>query len=224
MAKYSWRRFLKQWSEVILSTDLRQVFPPEVSEAGWIGDVGAREAEITRVEARLRCKLPPSYRQFLKITNGWPMLIPFLGKLLPVQQVERLSAHHAGLIEDWRLGEGFLGYTDQVLDEAYFVYGESQDPSSMSSQYLPDTLAISDLNKQDNSIYLLNPEVVTPEGEWEAWFLAAWLPGAMRYRSFWDLMQAEYLRCGEVLETERDWTSEFLQVASQRLQPRQPRL
>jgi hypothetical protein len=41
-------------------------------------------------------------------------------------------------------------------------------------------------------VYLLNPCVVTEDGEWEAWYLAHWLPGAVRYRSFWDLMNDEY--------------------------------
>ncbi|MER6977287.1 hypothetical protein [Streptomyces carpinensis] len=41
-------------------------------------------------------------------------------------------------------------------------------------------------------VYLLNPCVVTSDGEWEAWYLAHWLPGAVRYRSFWDLMNDEY--------------------------------
>jgi hypothetical protein len=33
--------------------------------------------------------------------------------------------------------------------------------------------------------------VVTPDGEWEAWFFANWLPGANRYRSFWEMLQTE---------------------------------
>src|SRR5262249_28866812 len=33
---------------------------------------------------------------------------------------------------------------------------------------------------------LLNPMVVWPDGEWEAWFFANWLPGAARYPSFAD--------------------------------------
>ncbi len=43
-----------------------------------------------------------------------------------------------------------------------------------------------------SAIYLLNPQVVTEEGEWEAWFFANWLPGAARYRSFQEMMEAEY--------------------------------
>ncbi|MEU6252536.1 hypothetical protein [Streptomyces sp. NPDC047043] len=41
-------------------------------------------------------------------------------------------------------------------------------------------------------VSLLNPCVITPDGEWEAWYLAHWLPGAVRYRSFRALMNDEY--------------------------------
>jgi hypothetical protein len=33
--------------------------------------------------------------------------------------------------------------------------------------------------------------VVFADGEWEAWFFANWLPGASRYRSFAEMMEAE---------------------------------
>ena len=44
----------------------------------------------------------------------------------------------------------------------------------------------------DSAVYLLNPEVRTQSGEWEAWFFATWSPGAHRHRSFWEMMQKEY--------------------------------
>ncbi|MEU5344685.1 hypothetical protein AB0H18_28305 [Streptomyces sp. NPDC020766] len=34
--------------------------------------------------------------------------------------------------------------------------------------------------------------MVTPDGEREGWYLAHWLPGAVRFRSCWDLMNDEY--------------------------------
>ncbi len=34
--------------------------------------------------------------------------------------------------------------------------------------------------------------VVSPDGECEAWIFANCLPGANRYRSFWEMMQAEH--------------------------------
>jgi hypothetical protein len=40
-------------------------------------------------------------------------------------------------------------------------------------------------------MYLLNPEVVGADGEWEAFFFAHWVPGVRRFPSFWALMLAE---------------------------------
>lgn len=39
--------------------------------AGWLGEPGATDAEITVAEQRLGMRLPPSYRAFLKQTNGF---------------------------------------------------------------------------------------------------------------------------------------------------------
>jgi hypothetical protein len=44
----------------------------------------------------------------------------------------------------------------------------------------------------DSAVYLLNPQVVSEDGEWDAWFFANWLPGATRYRSFAEMILKEY--------------------------------
>jgi HEAT repeat protein len=62
-------------------------------------------------------------------------------------------------------------------------------------------LEVSDVG--DSAIILLNPQVVTPEGEWEAWFFANWIPGAYRYRSFWELMQGQYEQVLHMLREQR---------------------
>jgi hypothetical protein len=77
---------------------------------------------------------------------------------------------------------------EPVLDADYFRYDESQDPAQLRVEYLPSTLEIGSTDDED--FLLLNPEVVAADGEWESLFLASWLPGAQRYRSFADAMQA----------------------------------
>ena len=77
-----------------------------------------------------------------------------------------------------------------IRDAEYFVYGEAQDCRTLRVGYLQTALEIS--SKGDAAIYLLNPQVLTPEGEWEAWFFCDWLPGADLYGSFLEMMQAEY--------------------------------
>ena len=61
----------------------------------------------------------------------------------------------------------------------------------MREEYLRTALQVGD-DPVGDGVVLLNPRVVTPEGEWEAWFHAAWIPGAHRYRTFAGLMRAEY--------------------------------
>jgi len=56
-------------------------------------------------------------------------------------------------------------------------------------KHLAHTLCISEVG--DSAVLLLNPMVVWPDGEWEAWLFANWLPGATRYRSFADWMTHE---------------------------------
>ena len=88
-------------------------------------------------------------------------------------------------------------------DEEYLVYDQTQDPARFRVEYLESALEVSDIG--DSAIYLLNPKVVTPNGEWEAWLFANWLPGASRHRSFAELMQAEYQSFHERDDVSRFW-------------------
>ncbi|MEU4406410.1 SMI1/KNR4 family protein [Streptosporangium sp. NPDC023963] len=154
----------------------------EVSSQNWLGSPGVAEPEIVRHEQRLGARLPPSYREFLQVTNGWDKDGIACGQLLPLAEIgwlRDLDPHLAGM---WSSPDEKLL---SVPDEDYFVYGEGQDTVHLRAEYLPDTLQI---GEYDDGTYLLNPHIKTPDGEWEAWYLAPWLPGAMRFRSFWDLM------------------------------------
>ena len=48
---------------------------------------------------------------------------------------------------------------------------------------------------EDGYVYLLNPKIIDSRNEWEAWDFGTKLPGAYRYRSFWEMMQEVYQRC-----------------------------
>lgn len=221
MEKYDWKAFLKLWSEEILASELAGAFPDEVRGLGWLGYPGAAESEIIHAEERLSRELPPSYRSFLQVTNGWRMVSPLLGRLWSVEEVEWLRLRRRGLVESWRMGEALSRPVQPVGDEDYFVYGESQDSVMFRSEYLESALEISDLDPAQDAIYLLNPEVMTEDGEWEAWFFASWLPGTIRYRSYWEMMQAEYDRYKED-DLDEGITQEYLQYVSKRLKPGDP--
>jgi hypothetical protein len=199
MSSFDWESFLKRWSQEILESigSDREKLPPEVIESQWLGYPGATEEEIAQAEARLDTKLPPSYRAFLKVTNGWRQTTPFINRLWSTEDIEWFTVRNQSWLNalQARLEQSSSELPNSSLphasiaDEEYFVYGGEQDCSKIRVEYLQTALEIS--QRGEAAIYLLNPQVVT-EGEWEAWFLGDWLPGADRYRSFQEMMQAEY--------------------------------
>ena len=130
--------------------------PPEVIETRWLGFPGATEEQIVAAEARLGVMLPPSYREFLTVTNGWRQPDAFwvanAGSLWSIEQVE------------WYSGSLYSGHLQTVLE----------------------------ISDNGDGIYLLNPELISDTGEWEAWFFASWNPGSDTYGSFSKMMQAKY--------------------------------
>jgi hypothetical protein len=200
MSSFNWERFLKRWSQEIIGSigESRRDLPPDVLKSGWLGYPGATEQQIASAEARLGKTLPPSYRAFLKVTNGWRQTPLFSNTLWSVAEIEWFAVRHQAWIDafwkktDQRPSESSNAKapTPSTSDADYFVYGDEQDCSKIRIEYLQTALEIS--QRGDGVIYLLNPQIVTPDGEWEAWFFGDWLPGADRYRSFQDMMQAEY--------------------------------
>ncbi|GAA0822316.1 hypothetical protein GCM10009525_10490 [Streptosporangium amethystogenes subsp. fukuiense] len=129
-------------------------------------------------------ELPPSYRRFLLFANGWGSDDDCC--LLRVEEVGWLRDVDPSIAESWSAPKQENSWS--VPDELYFVYGQEQDSIHYRGEYVPDTLLI---GYWDDGVALLNPHVRTAEGEWEAWYLAPWLAGANRYRSFWDLAMDE---------------------------------
>lgn len=188
MANLDWHSFLPHWSATVLrSAELAVSLPQEVVTSKWLGYSGATEDEILQAEARLGVSLPPSYRTFLTVSNGWRSVGGFLHNLWPCEKVEWFSKQHQPWIDVYVKGSADL---PPVTDEEYFVYGEDQIEGLFRPEYLQTALEIS--NRENDGIFLLNPHIVTPEGEWEAWFFANWLRGAERYRPFQQMMQVEY--------------------------------
>jgi len=106
------------------------------------------------------------------------------GDFWPAEEIDWFRVRNQEWI-DARTGDSFV-----ISDELYFVYGPEQDPINLRREYLEHTLEIS--THGDSSVYLLNPKIVGADGEWEAWFVANWAPGAYRYRSFAEMMLAHH--------------------------------
>jgi hypothetical protein len=182
----NWKDFLKDVSEAVTkSEDLQSKFESE-RDSKWLGFSEATDSEISKSEARLKIVLPPSYKQFLKASNGFKQLNTFVWDILPVEKIDWIKYLDP---EFYELYSGESGQPFNASDEEYFIYGDNQKSTDFRSKYLIDSLAIS--NWGDASIVLLNPHVKFGE-EWEAWVFTVWSHGPSRYKSFEELMKQEY--------------------------------
>src|SRR6266403_1691442 len=153
----------------------------------WPGSPAASEEEFLAAETRLKVKLPPSYRAFLGASNGWRNASRAVPVLRPVEKIRWFKREH----RDWA-----QAYLDPMQNEEpilpaerdYFNYSQ-EDSVNFEVKHLAHTLCISEVG--DSAVLLLNSMVVWPDGEWEVWFFANWLPGATRYLSFADWMRHE---------------------------------
>ena len=185
---FRWAELLARWNADLIQTpEIARRLPSDVVASGWLGYPGATEAQVQGAEARLGTALPPSYRAFLKVTNGWRHLGYFHTRLWSAEEVDWFRLRNQQWIDAW-IEPWQTGPT--IPDNEYFIYGVQQEVTAVRVEYMPSLLEISDIG--DSVILLLNPSVVFPDGEWEAWDLGNWYPGARRYRSFWDLMEAKY--------------------------------
>lgn len=191
-----WQSFLEQWSrDLIASGEFNDELSPDLIAAQWLGYTGATEEQIRTAEARLGTRFPPSYRAFLQTTNGWRMTTTFINKVWATDEIDWLVAQDPMTVEIW----GEQSDEPIVSDQDYLVYGERVD-QPLRAAYFRTALAISEYG---DGMYLLNPQTVAADGEWEAWFFASWIPGVRRYRSFWEMMQAEYQSFMELVKGQR---------------------
>ncbi|MCY2952989.1 MAG: HEAT repeat domain-containing protein [Planctomycetota bacterium] len=165
-----------------MKTELAGRVEPPPESPDWLGFAPATEGDLMELEQRLGVILPPSYRAFLLTSNGWRRTTRFIDRIRPTQEVNWFRVEN----EQWV--EVYSDSGSPLADEEYYDYGEDGAPDHRNG-HMPSLLQISDV---DDGVYLLNPEGVTPDGEWEAWFFANWVPGAKRYPSFAHLMLHEY--------------------------------
>ncbi len=195
METFDWLPFLQQWSEEMLdAAEYVEDLPQEAVETRWLGFPGATEEQIKEAERRLRVVLPPSYREFLKVTNGWRQPEAFwtsnAGSLWSAQQIEWFSVRN----QDW-------------INAYVEPYGEHLGTDNPFCRELQSALEMSDTG---DAVYLLNPMVVNTEGEWEAWFFANWVPGEERFPSFREMLQEQYQRWKHIITRNHDQTRQAI--------------
>lgn len=187
MNTFDWEKAIREWSRKkidALEDYYKEELPPDILESGYFGCPGATDEQIANAENYLGMALPPSYKEFLKISNGLRP-IPELG-------IEFYSADEIGWYaygdEKWIQDVIDIWQDTPVTDEEYFVYGDEQCYLAFRPEYIKTAVFIS--SEIMGYGFLLNPKIVFPDGEWEAWFCSFnsdfWMS---RYRSFREMME-----------------------------------
>ena len=189
----NWKSILERLSQAIhtrVESNMIYYDKADVHD-NWLGFPPASPELINAKEQEQEVALPPSYREFLLTTNGFRQISFFSGGLFSVDRI--------GWTKD--VDPDFLKILNEfdapVSDEQYFVYGDKQRSELFRLEYLNATLQVSEW--VDGSVILLNPLVKFGD-EWEAWVYANWHPGAHRYRSFRELIEAQLISTLELLD------------------------
>ncbi|WP_406192397.1 SMI1/KNR4 family protein [Kitasatospora sp. NBC_01560] len=166
-----WRTFLTRWSEEWADSHRHaEALSPDDAAArrrGWLGADPATEADIAAMEDRLGRALPPSYREFLRVSNGWRHAGAFVWKLAGTRE-----AH-------WHNDAMSLG---EEFDEAW---GEEDNPGEVRAQVGLWSRALQLDVESDITFVLLDPQDVGPDGEWAVRVWASWRAAdPERYPSF----------------------------------------
>ena len=192
MEKYNWSQFLVEISQLI-TTDESFVtgsnavtITNEQRASKWLGKPGATEAELAQLEERLQQRLPPSCRSFLAASNGFGPISYFIYELSSTSEVDWLAVKDSFVVDLWE-EDPMPDNAPELSDERYLRYDDNQIEGILRPGHMRQCLMISDWG--DAGFLALNP-VIQHKGEWEAWHFANWHPGATRYRSFADLLQA----------------------------------
>lgn len=184
------RDLISSWNKDLLDDEfIDEIVDRKFVDAQWLGYPPATAEAIAENEDRLGVKLPPSYRAFLSITDGWVYPgndMDFPGKLRSVEELEWANDSDASVVRAF--ADAY--YEMSTPDEQYFVYGPDQDPVHIRAEYFGHCIVVSE--ETEGGVYLLNRAVQTDDGEWEAWHLSSELPGAYRSRSFEELIRQQH--------------------------------
>jgi hypothetical protein len=159
-----WTELLRRWSgEAIAHADAVGLeVTPQMRASGWIGAPPASAADIATVQARLERSLPPSYRAFLAITDGWPVLSFDFGRVRPVAELDWVANTSPGL------------YEVVCADHGYEWPPDSDDgPPLMNRALLLGT-------GPDDFLY--DTGRIDADGEWATTCWTSWYPGAGNQR------------------------------------------
>ncbi|MFD9884474.1 SMI1/KNR4 family protein [Streptomyces alboflavus] len=200
-----WRRFLTRWSEewadACALDDELGPDDEEARRARWLGFAPAPPARVEALEERLGHRLPPSYRTFLEVTDGWRHAGGFVWRLAGTADA-RWYEDDAGLAEIFQEDLAQDASREEVLEATIW------------------TRALELAVDSDAVAVLLDPEDVDEHGEWALYTWAPWTAGPPeRHASFWEFMRAAHREFHSLRACEDD-RPEFVNATTRELDAR----
>lgn len=156
---FDWRSFLLRWSgewaDSLPDGEGRSEDDEAARQSRWLGFPPASEERIAAMEERLGRRIPPSYREFLKVSDGWRHAGGFVWLLAGTG-----DAH-------WHNNEsGLADMFEEYLDED--AGAEERRESDIWRRGLQLDV------ESDITHVLLDPEDVDEDGEWAVYTWASW--------------------------------------------------
>jgi cell wall assembly regulator SMI1 len=130
--------FLLNDSEVIQEMVDNDVIDNETINKRWLGFPAASASDIEEKERELGIELPPSYKDFLMVSNGFRFVSPFLDNLLSLEKVNWAQKTE----EQWwfnMLEESSI----EISDKEYFTY-DSDEHLPWRGEYFRQSLKVSE--------------------------------------------------------------------------------
>ncbi|MET7304364.1 SMI1/KNR4 family protein [Embleya sp. NPDC005575] len=175
-----WSDFLACWSAEWADAQNPEDLDEDDREAWqrrWLGFPGADEERLTAFEARIGRRLPPSFRSFLELTDGWRHAGNFVMRLAGTAEAAPLEEAEA---------ERHAGYED------YLWEGEEPTEEMVHRSRMWHRALRIDA-EADAGILVLDPGDIGPDGEWAVYSWHSWKAApAERFDSFRAFLHDKY--------------------------------
>ncbi|MFC9843830.1 SMI1/KNR4 family protein [Streptomyces sp. NPDC060223] len=175
---FNWRSFLLRWSgewaDSLPEGETGGQEGEAARQARWLGFPPASEERIAAMEERLGRRTPPSYREFLKVSDGWRHAGGFVSLLAGTKE-----AH-------WHNNEsGLADMFEEYLDEDAGPQ-ERREADIWRRGLQLDV-------ESDMTHVLLDPEDVDEDGEWAVYTWSSWRAAPPeRHANFLEFMRDMY--------------------------------
>ncbi|MFJ5774345.1 SMI1/KNR4 family protein [Streptomyces sp. NPDC093094] len=200
---FDWRSFLLRWSgewaDSLSDDETRGEDDETARQARWLGFPPASDERIAAMEERLGRRMPPSYREFLKVSDGWRHAGGFVWLLAGTDDA-RWHDDASGLAEIF----------EEYLDED--AGPEERQEADLWRRGLQLDV------ESDITHVLMDPEDVDEHGEWAVYTWASWRAAPPeRHANFVEFMQEMHRELHSLRTHRSDREAEFVNDTTQRL-------